>query len=154
MGRCVQHEEARSSAACTAFEGRIIVGGGFNGGDLNTVEAYDHIADEWSRMPSMTRRTSAHHLVAARNKLFSIGKWYRDFDVYDSTCKKFVRIQPSPHWFICGAVTVKNKVLAFHGDSSKFSSYDVDKEEWSTESCIPTANSVNKFTVIPKLNLS
>lgn len=36
---------ARLNPSCAVFEGRIVVFGGYNGGSLNTVEAYDHIAD-------------------------------------------------------------------------------------------------------------
>ena len=149
-------KEGRSSAACTAFEGRIVVSGGFNNGALNTVETYDHIADEWSRMPSMTKGMHGHFLVAAKNKLFAVEN--RNFEVYDSSCKKFVSIlskvcKNTPLSSVCGAVSVENKILVFYTNRSKYSCYNVDKEEWTTESCMATSDRENKFTVIPKLKL-
>ena len=39
---------------------------------LNTVEAYDEIADEWSYMPSMIESVYSHSLNAIKNKLFAI----------------------------------------------------------------------------------
>ena len=151
-GRVASMKEARSSAACTAFEGRIVVSGGTKGGELTTVESYDHIADEWSRMPSMTTGKSYHHLVAVKNKLFSIG--FRDFDVYDSTCKKFVSVKTCQNWFVCGAVFVENRIITFEDDRSRCMCYDIDTEEWSVESCTHSADSFNSFTVIPKPTLS
>ena len=117
---------------------------------MDIVESYDHIADEWSRMPSMTAGKSHHHLIAVRNKLFSIGDGY--FDVYDSTCKKFVSIQPCQPWFIYGAGSVENKIIAF--EYSRCMCYDIDTEEWSVESCNHLGDTFNSFTVIPKPTLS
>ena len=38
--------EARSAAACSVFEGRIVVTGGINDNvELNTVESYDHVSN-------------------------------------------------------------------------------------------------------------
>ena len=47
--------EARQLPACTTFEGRVVVSGGYVNvnNDLNTVEAYDHVANTWSSMPNM-----------------------------------------------------------------------------------------------------
>ena len=61
--------EARRWAACAVFEGRIVVSGGRdnNRNELNKVESYDVIADEWSPMPNMINRHSFHELVVVRN---------------------------------------------------------------------------------------
>ena len=47
--------QARDNAACAVFEGKIVVSGGYdnNDNDLNTVETYDVIGNEWSPMADM-----------------------------------------------------------------------------------------------------
>ena len=63
--------EARRDAACTVFEGRIVVSGGLdiNYNKLNTVDSYDVIADEWSPMANMIQSKRYHSSVVVRNKL-------------------------------------------------------------------------------------
>ena len=45
---------ARSVASSVVFEGRVVVTGGWNilAEETNLVEAYDHINDSWTSMPS------------------------------------------------------------------------------------------------------
>ena len=52
----------RLNAACTVFEGRIVVSGGLkrNVGELKTVEVYDHSSDKWSDMPQMINGRHNH----------------------------------------------------------------------------------------------
>ena len=138
--------EARFSAACTVFEGRVVVSGGLNNNDitLNTVEAYDHVADEWSYMPNMIEAGCGHHLVAVRNKLFVMGDEKKLVEVYDSTCEKFVVMkQPTidiSSINILEAISMGNKVVMFIKDFNDFKSYvlcyDVDEDEWNKEPCV------------------
>ena len=59
--------ESRYNASCTVFEGRIVVSGGDNFGQiLNTVEAYDHVANEWTSMPNMIKERSSHKFISEK----------------------------------------------------------------------------------------
>ena len=154
-GNVTSMKEVRSSAACTVYEGRIVVAGGWDVNyELNTVESFDHIANKWSFLPSMIKSRSYHRLIAIKHKLFAIGGHGQIFEVYDSTCKKFVSVLNSPRDFSVEAISLENKVLVLSRARSTYSCYNVDNDEWTTESCIETADSNNKFTVIPKLTLS
>ena len=141
--------EARSSAACVVFEERIIVSGGFNNDHtLNTVESYDVLPDRWSSMPNMVYGTYRHGLVAVKNKLFVISRGEDACEVYDSVCKKFVRIK-SPeiknYLSFLNAFSIENKVFIFQDVLPKLICYDVDKNEWSEEKCEITRN-LNRFS--------
>ena len=150
-GKVASMKEARSSAACTVFEGRIVVAGGRGVNvSLNTVECYDHIADEWSCMPSMIKRTCGHSLIAIRNKLIAIDD--NIVQVYDSTSNKFVAIN-NKHFFgyYAGAIPLGNKIIIFSINSTTALCYDVDSNEWSKKSFCATTDDLNYFTKFPKL---
>ena len=91
----------RVNAASAVFEGRVLICGGFNmNGDYNTVEAYDHVAHEWAKMPNMVYGRHDHKLVTTRNRLFAIGGSLDNAnEVYDSFCKKFVVLKQRPKTF-------------------------------------------------------
>ena len=134
------------------FEEKIVVSGGWgNNGRLNTVESYDHIADEWTHMPSMTKPAAYHCLVALKHKLFAIRE-RNQFEVYDSTCKNFVSIESS-YWYFEQAISLGNKIVIFFRESSAVFCYDIDEEKWSKGSCCATSDKTNYFTKIPKLSL-
>ena len=40
--------KARDCASCTVFEGKIVITGGFNKGNLKSVEAYDYHENKWT----------------------------------------------------------------------------------------------------------
>ena len=149
--------EARYRPACTVFEGRVIVSGGLNDRHLNTVESYDHIADEWSYMPSMIEAGSGHNLVAIKNKLFAMGGFKRKMEVYDSTCNKFVNVKQRTvgHGFIhtTQAISMGNKVLIFFSESTEVSCYDADRDEWTQEPCVEATNNDNFYIKVPKLKV-
>ena len=157
-------QEARSQAACTVFEERIVVSGGFNDDDddyLNTVEAYDHIADEWTYMPSMIESTCGHSLIAIKNKLFAIGADKEFLEMYDSKSNTFVAIKKHPTYNnsygysrLAHAIGMEKKVFIFRYESSKTLCYDVVKDEWfENKLCCTLPNRFNFFLKIPKLNV-
>ena len=64
---------SRYSAACTVFEGKIVVSGGYNRGELKSVEAYDHHKNKWSILPDMIDERYKHGVVSMGNKMFVVG---------------------------------------------------------------------------------
>ena len=137
-------DEVRTFAACTTFEGRIVVSGGIS--DVvdnfftNSVEEYDHIADRWLYMSDMTYGRSGHCLIAVKDKLFAIGGRYRSSktdmcEVYDSFCEKFVVMKSPPRPFKAGfhnsvaAVSIQSKIIVF--DSQMIAFYDIAEDQWS-----------------------
>ena len=134
--------QARSSAACAFFEERIIVSGGFNNNYhiSNTVESYDVLTDRWSTMPNMVSGSYMHSLVAVKNKLFVLSR-KESWQVYDSVCKKFLRIKsPKLKNTFLNAFSIENKVFVLQDRLPKLICYDVDKKEWSEEECEVTKN--------------
>ena len=139
----------RSMAACAVFRGKVVVSGGYCGGyfenrqlfDENfsdTVEAYDHSADEWTRMPSMVKATYDHSMVAIRNNLYVIGLRCQ---MYNGFTNKFVVINGPPRhsnmWIgtKARAVSISNKIYVFRERKSTVVCYDVIKDEWQEEKC-------------------
>ena len=157
--------EGREYAACTVYEGRIVVSGGYNnpvGEALNTVEAYDHEADAWTSMPSMIQTRGFHKKIAFKNKLFVIGGNKLTNEVFDS--KNFVvlkrpadkidsirpnLIRPT------GAFLIENKIFIFKSKRENVVVYDIDKEEWTIKTCQITKELVGLCCVkFPKLKIS
>ena len=136
---------ARKHSACSVFEGRIFVSGGFFGDEkLSIVEAYDHVGGKWEKMPSMIQSRSYHKSVAVKNKLFVTGGYSRNnFEVFDSTTCKFTLLKLHSSGFRdylhmpFGAITIGNKVFVFTVNS-KVISYDFENDEWSVEICEAT----------------
>ena len=130
----------RINAACTVFEGRVVVSGGSNdNGSLRTVEAYDHVADKWSYMPSMVNGSCGHNMIAISNKLFAIGcgRNLNICEVYDTICKNFVVLSSFPTFFgrfHRTSISFGRKIMVFNNYSSKVAIYDTDTNEWSKKS--------------------
>ena len=156
-----QMSEARCYADCAVFQGRIVVTGGSRGenirdGSLGSVEAYDHVGNTWTRMPSMIRRRCLHKVVSMGTKLYVIGG-YRQFEVFDSVSNKFALVSHSSQClsrlpdlpvnriylledpfsevlthpaevFIMG-----NKLVVFGNSSWYVYFYDVESGEWTDE---------------------
>ena len=129
--------EERSNAACTVFQGNIVVSGGenINNDYLKTVESYDVFAHKWTPMPNTINRHDAHSLVVVKDKLFVIGHEIDCCEVFDKVCMKFVSLKHPPSIDYNKSVPIGNKIFAFQDFSSSVISYNVDKDEWSEESC-------------------
>ena len=133
--------EARSVAACTVFEGNVIVAGGVAGGinnqdTLRSVESYDVIADEWSPMANMIREKSHYRLLVAKSNLYAIGSGYEGFEMYDKICKKFVDLKLPKESYITlfAATSIGSKIIVFLEESA-IACYDVDDGKWTEETC-------------------
>ena len=74
-------------AACTVFEGKIVVSSGIY--NLKSVEAYDFHENKWSFLPDMIQKKYCHGSVGLGNKLFVIG--YTS-EVFDSLSRVFTEI--------------------------------------------------------------
>ena len=139
--------ESRQNAACTVFEGKIVVsGGGYSEKDeknneekkvdveicLKTIEAYDYHENKWSSLPCMLSPRTNHTAVSISNKLFMIGGCSRracydnfdvlaDFEVFDRVNMKFTSIQRPPMWnnsvLPFQAVCIGYKIVVFQGNS-------------------------------------
>ena len=141
--------EVRSGAGCGVFDGKVVVCGGWNDNRdlLNSVEAYDHLANTWSYMPNLTHPGTYHNLVSVSNKLFAIPDKTNTLEVYDTFVKKFVAVKQPPESFnfnfdemVEKPISIGRKLMIFAENSSNVAVYDIDKEEWSQESCQATEN--------------
>ena len=129
--------ESRMFGACTVFEGKIVISGGIvNNGyeSLKSVEAYDHVADEWSRLPSMIEARFFHSSVAVRNKLFVIGGFdSKRCEVYDSGSNRFTALNATPKFANTHvkSVLIGGKIIVFSEGAETISCYDTEKDEWT-----------------------
>ena len=144
-------KESRCCAASTVFKGKIILTGGFgeHWDQLNTVAAYDHVADEWSKMPNMVNAHSYHDVVTIKNKMYVISR--KNVKVFDG--QKFVLLKPPSDYFVnLEAFSTGNKIHVVNFDNGKILKYDTVEDEWSEE---PIKFAGNKryehFVKIPKM---
>ena len=158
--------ESKMFVGCAVYQGRVVVSGGCLYEGLNTtssVEAFDPLANKWSRMPSMLESRYGHSSVSIRNKLFIIGG-SRGFDtvllceVFDSESKRFVFLKQTP---TSTTFNLENKVATFSigrklvtigSLSSTALYYDEEKNKWY-EKAIQVTDTMYLFscTLIPKL---
>ena len=152
--------ERRLDAACTVFEGKIIVLGGFNkdhSTSMKGVEAYDHVADEWTQMPDMIQgRARDHRSVAIQNKMFVFGggdSGQLSCEVFDSTCRKFVYLKSFPNlrrfWWPKKAFAVGNQIVAYY--EKYILAYNVEIGEWLEKSCKVLDVKDFTFAKVPEL---
>ena len=136
-------DEARFGAACTVFEGKIVVSGGQSTGlrrSLNSVEAYDDLSEAWSNLPNMIKSRNYHKMVAMKNKMFVVGVGETMCcEVYDSYCNNFVLLKPPPKiasYFLkrpAQVLSIGNKLVVFGNRVNTVVYYDVVHDEWSKE---------------------
>ena len=151
--------ETRWAASCAVFEGRIVVCGGRSNVDsLNTVTAYDHVADKWSYMPEMIEARGHNKSVAVKNKLFVVGGNTRTCQVFDSTCNKFVLLKKLSTWYTYyfyapdEAVCIGNKLVVFCNTDNAVLFYDVENDVWSLEKlAVETNMSSFSCTKVPQI---
>ena len=133
--------ETRYAAASAVYQGKVAVSGGrVRGGgsyvELNTCEVYDHVANEWSIMPSMVYPKSNHGMVAVRSRLFAISPHYEFCEAFDTISNKFAVFKPPSSWLIeslhIAAASVGSKIVVFgrHSGFLKVAFYDVEGDEW------------------------
>ena len=150
----------RESAACSAYQGKMVVSGGYSDGRyLSVVEAYDHTSDEWVEMPSMINAQFSHSQITVKNKLFIISYNRSTCEVFDSECQKFVlinkpKIDYVDHNSPFGAFSVSKKIVVYDSWREVFSYYDIEKDEWSEET-FELTKGLGAFACVkvPKLNI-
>ena len=130
----------REYAACAVHGGRIVFSGG-NGytGSARKVQAYDHIADEWSEMPDMLESRQFHASLNIRDKLYMLGGSIKQNEVFDCFSNVFVHIKSVTsfyNWETAGTtrhqyIVLGNKVVIINDSSLDAAVFDVEKEEWS-----------------------
>ena len=143
---------ARELAACTVFEGKIVVTGGFNyyDRDLKSVEAYDYYENKWSYLSDMIEGRFDHAAVSMSNKLFVIGGRYTtSCEIFDSYSRQFTEIEsdltvPNMKSKYSMAACIGDYILVFHSYSSYDETttylYDVCENKWSNIKCDFTKN--------------
>ena len=128
-------------AACTVFEGKIVVIGGKNKLSLSKyVEAYDYYEDKWTYLADMIKERFNHAAVSMGNKMFVIaGLDNSSCEVFDSFSRKFTCVnaavmkivKPSRSYAVC----VGNKIIIFCKQwclsETRVFIYDVSNDSWS-----------------------
>ena len=142
--------EGRSNAACTVFEGKIVVSGGRRGIRCNipmmrpmnpgmkSVETYDHHENKWLSFPSMLEYRKDHNAVSINNKMFMIGGFRQtnSCEVFDGVTRKFTFIRSHPTWMkylspnrtVCFGSKMCCFVSGIYGKVDVYS-YDVEKND-------------------------
>ena len=144
--------QARCLAACTIFEGKIVVTGGFSRSDssqLKSVESYDHYEDKWTLLPDMNEERVNHAAVTMGNKLFIIGGGETSScEIFDSSSRKFTFINSenkvsASEVYYFGAFCIGSNIVVFQHPYSKKSVvyiYNVNELNWSTVDLSYTKN--------------
>ena len=152
----------RSAAACTVFEGKIVVSGGRTRDNygLPTVESYDHHENKWTNLPKMIIGRYDHGAVSMGNKMFVIGgRSLLSCEVFDSISRIFSYIKEienikSFHLGSSPAVINGEKILVYPNVTNyknrKVHIYDVVKNRWYwEENEIKSLKYVISLTKIP-----
>ena len=155
--------ETRCGASCTVYEGKIVVSGGWNHNDLNTVEAYHHEAIKWSSLPNLIERRYFHSSVTIRNRLFIIGGYTENgsesCEVFNSNINNFVLLKQCPGTLtynlrnLANTFSIGSKLVTIGRISSTAIFYDVEKDEWFEEAFDLTKSNFGfSSTLIPQIN--
>ena len=82
--------ESRYNAACTVFESKIIVSGGY---ESKSVEAFDYYENKWTYLPEMIDKRCDQAAVSMGNRMFVIGGSYTtSSEIFSSFSSKFTQI--------------------------------------------------------------
>ena len=134
--------KSRCYAACTVFEGKIVVTGGeSNYFTLKSAEAYDYYENKWTYLPDMVEKRSRHNSVSMGNKLFIIGRWSTTIcEVFDSFSRKFTLLEPKYDFNLRSANKVASVgtlifIISENNNNTMLSLYDVKKSCWSKINC-------------------
>ena len=138
--------KARDCAACTVFEGKIVVTGGvYYLPQIKSVEAYDYHEDKWTYLPDMIEERSYHAAVSMGNKMFVIGgKYTTSCEVFDSRSRKFSNINsdiyPYLEEYYFDALSIGNHIVVIQKFINPLTEtdvylYDVGKEKWLNVQC-------------------
>ena len=143
--------ESRVNAACTVFEGKIVLSGGLITVEremwlrsmppqrytrlvktkTSSVEAYDHHENKWYYFPEMLSPKNNHSSVSINNKMFMIGSSSDYCEVFDSVTRKFTYIKFLTEWIRTlkpfQEVSIGHEIYFFRKDDNKVyvNSYDV-----------------------------
>ena len=131
----------RRGAACSVFNGRIVVLGGRSvliSVEKKSAEAYDASSNRWVRMPDMLEKRSFHTSAAVRNKLHVFGGHQNtSCEVLDVISDEFARVKADfllerfafdgQVGFVGPTVALGNKILLFNATSLEFVSFDVEE---------------------------
>ena len=138
--------EARNRAACTVFEGKIVITGGQDYHRLKSVESYDHYENKWTFLPDMIETRHSHAAVSMGNKMFVIGGYKTtSCEVFDSFSGNFTEIKSGlkvcdvkDSWYF-DAFCIGHYIVVLHS-FSRYSEtiinlYDACENKWSTIEC-------------------
>ena len=131
----------RSGAACTVYEGKIVVSGACIS---KSVEGFDYYENKWTYLPNMIEERDFHASLSMGNKLFVVGGGYSStFEVFDSYSSKFSCIHTSPYLIKnmgrFQAVCRNNQIIVFCKDRYKYQTkvftYNNETSEWKPVEC-------------------
>ena len=142
----------RQYAACTVFEGKIVVSGGLGYSKLKSVEVYDHYENKWSYYPDMLEARHGHSAVSMNNKMFIIGGIISNnsCEVFESFTRMFTVVKFQFSFFENDSanlnVSIGNKIYFFANNEAKvvmICSYDVEQKVFSFKTCLEVDNTEN-----------
>ena len=148
----------RICSACTVFEGKIVISGGYS--NLKSVEAYDYYENKWSYLPDMIQGKYSHGSVGLCNKIFIIGNVFDTSEVFDSNSRVFTEIKninnKSYSLRRTALVGIGYKIIVFgtmYRDQYKSKDemlfiYDIFSDQWTEKENYLT-NKVTTCTKVP-----
>ena len=143
---CLQTK--RSNSACTVFEGKVVVTGGFTLNverslsyheALKSVESYDHHDNKWTCLSDLNTAKSYHISFSMGSKLFVIDSGYLShYEVYDKFSRKFTMFTfniPRAKLRYIEAFGVNDDIFIFDFELNLYL-YNINKKSWTSKGSI------------------
>jgi N-acetylneuraminic acid mutarotase len=139
-------------AVATGPDGKIYAIGGYNGGPLDTVEAYDPGTNTWTTEASMP--TARYYLAAVTGpdgQIYAIGgfngsSFLSTVEAYDPSTNTWTTVasMPTARYYLAAASGPDGRIYAIgglnsSGDASTVDAYNSSTNTWTTVASIPTA---------------
>jgi N-acetylneuraminic acid mutarotase len=139
-------------AAAAGPDGRIYAIGGYNNGALNTVEAYDPIANGWTTVTSMpTARYQLAAVAGPDGRIYAIGgndgtTFLSTVEAYDPVTDTWSTLAPMPtaRYLLAAATGLDGRIYAIggfgaNGAANTVEAYNPASNTWATVASMPTA---------------
>ena len=153
-------KQPRRKAACTVFQGKIVVCGGEDeeGEPTNTVQCFDS-SGQWELMSSLVEQRVGHCITASRNKIFVIGgRDGIDNELFDYRVKQFVLLKAKvPTFFqfrfsnILHTFCIGDKIIVIGEKSETIIYYDIENKNWCEKDFKLSIDEQFSCTVVPQM---
>ena len=141
---------ARYDFSAAAINGKIYALGGYNYGNLSTVQEYDPVTNQWTTKASMPTARYGLAAAAINGKIYALGGYsYGNLSTvqeYDPVTNQWTTKASMPTArYGLAAAAINGKIYALGGYGASYSylntveEYDPVTNQWTTKASMPTA---------------